>query len=327
MQFADFARAHGLIIRDLQAGDRIHRCATVDHPRSTNGAYFFDGRRGWVQRWDAGDEVIWWEDDREWTPAEQAEWDKKRLLYVDQKQKAQDKATSQAQALIEKTPVGVSPYLSYKGIADNTSHIADDVTIVPMRDFWSDRLTSVQYISWNPATRKYDKKFMPGGKTSGAVYKIGRGNETWFCEGFATGKSLKEALDFMRIRTAVVCTFSAHNLVKVAKGFRGRAFVFADHDASGVGAKAAEDTGLPWLMSPVEGQDANDYHQKEGLLRLCRLIQNFQMSIPVVEIVDSKPETGGLSLASKENDLSPCLADGFVRNGNTKTNGIQRVSL
>ena len=325
MQFADFARAHGLIIRDLQAGDRIHRCPTVEHPRSTNGAYFFDGRRGWVQRWDAGDEVIWWTDDTPWTPAEQAEWDKKRLLYVDQKKKTQEKAASTAQALITNAPIGVSPYLKFKGIKDCDAHVKDDVTIVPLRDYWTNKLLSVQFIQWNSATRKYDKKFLPGGKTSGAVFKIGRGKEIWFCEGFATGKSIHEALQFMKIDAQVVCTLSVHNLVKVAKGSKG--FVFADHDSSGVGAKAAEETGLPWMMVPEEGQDANDYHQEEGLLKLCRLIQLMKLSLPVVEIADSKQVIDTLKPVSSENDSSLCQADGFVRNGNTKTSGTQRASL
>lgn len=327
MQFVDFARAHGLIIRDLHSDDRIHRVPTVDHPRSTNGAYFFDGRRGWVQRWDTGDDVIWWEDDKPWTEADKAEWDAKKLLAAKKQQDTYQQAAERAQQVLNNAPMGESPYLSFKGIKDVISYMADDVTIVPMRDFWTDRLTSVQYIAWNPATRKYDKKFMPGGKTSGSVYKIGRGKETWFCEGFATGKSLKEALDFMRIRASVVCTFSAHNLVKVAKGFKGRAFVFADNDSSGVGAKAAQETGLPWMMCPKEGQDANDYHQEEGLLRLCRLIQNFQMSTPVAETVDLNSATDGLSLVLNENHSRLYPADGFVRSGNTKTSGTHSRSF
>ena len=327
MQFADFARAHGLLIRDLRITDKIQRCPTVDHPRSTNGAYVFDGRRGWIQRWDTGDEVIWWEDDKPWTEADRAEWDAKKLLQAKKQTDTYQKAAERAEAIMKSVPVGTSPYLSFKGLKDTSAHVDGDVTVVPMRDYWTEKLTSVQFISWNPATRKYDKKFLPGGKTSNAVFRIGRANESWFCEGFATGKSLAEAFEFMRLDADVVCTFSAHNLVKVAKGFKGRGFVFADHDASGVGAKAAQETGLPWVMSPKEGQDANDYHQEEGLLRLCRMIQLTRASHPVAETVDSKQEIDGLKPVSSENDSSPCPVDGFVRSGRTKTNGIHTRNL
>jgi phage/plasmid primase-like uncharacterized protein len=327
MQFAEFARAHGLLIRDLRITDKIQRCPTVDHPRSTNGAYFFDGRRGWIQRWDAGDDVIWWEDDKPWTEADKAEWDAKKLLAAKKQQDTYQKAAERAQTLIKSVPVGTSPYLSYKGVKDTEAHVDGDVTVVPMRDYWNNNLTSVQFITWNAATRKYDKKFLPGGKTSGAVFKIGRGNESWFCEGFATGKSIAEALNWMNIKAQVVCTFSAHNLVKVAKNFKGRGFVFADHDSSGVGAKAAQDTGLPWMMCPKEGQDANDYHQEEGLLRLCKLIQTFQMSLPLVETVDSKPAIDGLRPVLSESDSHLYPADGFVRSGNTRTIGTHTRSL
>lgn len=320
MQFAEFARAHGLLIRDLRIAEKIQRCPTVDHPRSTNGAYFFDGRRGWIQRWDAGDELIWWEDDKPWTAADKAEWDAKRLLQVKKQQDTYQKAAERAQAILKSVPVGISPYLKYKGIKDTQAYVDGDVTIVPMRDYWTNELTSLQFISWNPLTRKYDKKFMPNGRTSGSVFKIGRGEQTWFCEGFATGMSLKEALDFMRQSAQVVCTFSVHNLIKVARGSQG--FVMADNDSSGAGAKSAQETGLPWMMPPTVGQDANDYHTEEGLLRLCHLIQTFLKSLHPVETVVLESATSGLKPASSESDLPPCQADGFVRSGNIKTSGI-----
>ena len=69
----------------------------------------------------------------------------------------------------------------------------------------------------------------------------------------------------------LVC-FSANNLEHVAPQVRGRAFVFADHDASGPGQRTAEATGLPWCMSPIEGEDANDLHQRAGLMAVCAQI-------------------------------------------------------
>ena len=48
--FISFARAHGLDINPAKffPGEKIRRCGTVDKPKSSNGAYFWDGERGWV---------------------------------------------------------------------------------------------------------------------------------------------------------------------------------------------------------------------------------------------------------------------------------------
>ena len=61
MTFIDFARSHGVEIDPsrLYPSDRIKRCGTVDKPKSTNGAYFYDGQRGWVFNW-AGEAKVNW---------------------------------------------------------------------------------------------------------------------------------------------------------------------------------------------------------------------------------------------------------------------------
>ena len=38
------------------------------------------------------------------------------------------------------------------------------------------------------------KKFLPRGKASEAVYKIGKGAERYYCEGYATALSVRAAL-------------------------------------------------------------------------------------------------------------------------------------
>jgi putative DNA primase/helicase len=80
MTFVEFARTHGLEIDRLRSGDRIFRCPTTAHPRSKNGAYAFDGKRGWVQNWETGEALQWWNDPtaRPWTDAEKREWERKR---------------------------------------------------------------------------------------------------------------------------------------------------------------------------------------------------------------------------------------------------------
>ena len=56
MNFIDFARTHGVDINPtrLYPSDKIKRCPTLAKPRSDNGAYYWDGRRGWVMDWSGG---------------------------------------------------------------------------------------------------------------------------------------------------------------------------------------------------------------------------------------------------------------------------------
>jgi len=68
-----------------------------------------------------------------------------------------------------------------------------------------------------------------------------------------------------------VC-FSDSNMVHVAEQIKGPAFVVADNDKSLAGERAAVKTGLPWRMSDVLGEDANDLHHRAGLAALCKLI-------------------------------------------------------
>ena len=53
---------------------------------------------------------------------------------------------------------------------------------------------------------------------------------------------------------------------------KGRRYLFADNDKSGAGERAAQATGLPYCMSPVLGEDANDMHVRAGLLAVCGLL-------------------------------------------------------
>jgi putative DNA primase/helicase len=80
------------------------------------------------------------------------------------------------------------------------------------------------------------------------------------------------ALKQMRLAATVVVTFSAGNLQFVASQLRGRRFVFADNDTSGTGQRVAGATSLPWTMSDVVGEDANDLHQRAGLMAVVKLV-------------------------------------------------------
>ena len=103
LSFISFARAHGGVIEPakLIAGERLRRCPTIEHPRKENGAYFWDGHRGWVFNWEDGAKVQWWNDPsaRPWTEAEKAEWKRKRDAANTAQQKQYEQAAKQARRL------------------------------------------------------------------------------------------------------------------------------------------------------------------------------------------------------------------------------------
>ena len=78
------------------------------------------------------------------------------------------------------------PYLVSKGFPEQGGLVHDGDLIIPMRHYRDyHRLQSVQMIGPDGS-----KKFLPMGKASEAVYKIGRGAERYYCEGYATALSV-----------------------------------------------------------------------------------------------------------------------------------------
>lgn len=274
--FINFARAHGLEIDPgrLYPGEKIRRCGTIEKPKSTNGAYFWDGARGWVFNW-ASEARVQWFNDRDaqpWTEAEKAAWKAKRQAAAATQDKEHRRAAVRAAELIRATSPGPHDYLHRKGFPDAQGMVANDgALVIPMRSLATNELQGAQLIRWDEPERKWVKKMLLGMKARGAILRLGDKNapETFLVEGYATALSVLAALRSVGLRASVLICFSANNLEHVAPRVKGRAFVFADHDVSGTGQRAAEATGLPWCMSPVEGEDANDLHQRAGLMAVC----------------------------------------------------------
>ncbi len=283
MSFIQFARAHGIEIdpAKLYPGEKIKRCGTTEKPRSSSGAYFWDGQRGWVFDWSGEARVNWYNDPtaQPWTQAEKDAWKAKRQTQRAQQAQGYQRAAQQAAQMLRAAKPGEHSYLHSKGFAETKGFIAPDgALLVPMRHHQTNELQGVQVIRWLEDERRHEKKMQPYGmKAAGAVFRIGPAcaTEVALVEGYVTGLSVLEALRSMGVQAAaVLVTFSARNLVQVAQAVTGRAYVFADHDKSGTGQQAAVDTGLPWCMSDVEGEDANDLHQRAGLLTVCQKIMN-----------------------------------------------------
>ena len=290
LRFEDFCRAHGLLVDYCQQDDRIHRCATSMHPRSKNGAYWSDGRRGWCQAWEIGDGVQWWHDPhaRPWTEQEKAAWKARQASAQRERQEQAIKAARQAREMVKAasmvipTPetrhrgyrqaaeaIKAHPYLIAKGFPQEPGLVLRGELLIPM--FYA--VEYGQIIGLQRIAQDGSKLFLPGMRARGAVHRLGTGKakEIWLCEGYATALSLREALRRLYRNADVMACFSAGNIEHVASLGIGT-HVMADHDASGRGEEAAIRTGLPYAMPRRVGDDANDLHREAGIGAVIELV-------------------------------------------------------
>jgi putative DNA primase/helicase len=269
MNFVEFAHNNGLIIDRLYQDGKWHRVSTIDKPRKKNGAYLFDGRRGVVKNWATMDGFASW---REGGVTREVGERQARDMQASRKEQERKhaQAAQKASLALSNAELASHPYLVKKGFPKASGLVLEGNLLIPMRDLKTNELVSLQMVS-----EAGEKKFMPGGRAKGAVLRLGpkAAKWTWLVEGYATGLSVMEGLRSLYREDAVLVCFSAGNLQHVSNLIPGRRMVFADHDASGTGQKVAEATGLPWVMSPIEGEDANDLHQRIGIWGLCALMR------------------------------------------------------
>ena len=228
-----------------------------------------------MQNWETGEPVQWWNDPvaRPWTDADKAGCVAQRQAADEARLRDQQRAAARAAELIGLAAPDMHSYLKAKGFPEAKGLVLPDAgLLVPMRDVATNVLVGAQLIRLQD--NHWQKKMLPGMRAKGAVFVIGprRAAELVLCEGYATGLSIEAAVRLLRLDASVMVCFSAQNLTYVAGITRGRRMVFADHDASGTGEQAARATGLPWVMSPTVGEDANDLHQRGDLLAVAKLI-------------------------------------------------------
>ena len=269
--FRKVAESIGLQLRSILEDDRIHRCATDLYPRKLNGSYRTDGVRGWAKNWETGETAVWRFArepglrtappkpfpplaQRRTEEAARAEW-----------------AAKVAEHKIAKAMAQAHPYLERKGFPKQLGLVLDGLLLVPARV--NGRAVSLQEISVDGV-----KKNLPGGRMSGASFSVGSGRLEVRCEGYATGLSIKAALAAMHLPARITCCFSAANVATLANQ-RRHAVIVADNDKPiaqfdglGTGEYYARRTLLPWAMPPEVGTDANDFHQRDGLPSLQKLL-------------------------------------------------------
>lgn len=272
--FLNFARGYGLLMDHAIADARWHRVPTEDKPRKRNGSYKYDGDVGFVQNHATMEEVAMWRSGARAGFVDKAAIRARLAITAAQDRARHAEARAVAEGMVKRATLDIHPYLAAKGFPQEKGLVLDGELLIPMREFSLYRqVNSLQRISPDG-----EKKFLPGGKAKGSVFFIGPfvPRERWLVEGYATGLSVRAALRELHRDAQVVVCFSAGNLAhvgKMVKVLRPQAYVFADNDESGAGAKSAEETGLPWCTTPEVGTDANDYHARQGVRALAKIIR------------------------------------------------------
>lgn len=191
-----------------------------------------------------------------------AEARERERRFLAEQRKRQAQTALHAQTLIKECVLSNHPYLDRKGFRDLKGLVHKEQLVIPMRDSQDyARVISAQLIAPNG-----EKKFLPGGRAKGAVYRIGTPNarRVVLCEGYATGLSIDAAIKRLSGPHAVLVCFSAGNLEIVAQSFP-QAVIAADNDRSATGEETAKRTGLKWTMPYEVGTDWNDVHVNLGL--------------------------------------------------------------
>lgn len=219
--------------------------------------------------WRSGVELTWRaEIGRSLTVAEEMAQSRRLSEAKAQRDAEQKKAREIAANTVEKIWSQASaaspehPYLQRKGIQTHGARITGDGRLMVPLYSEDGELTSIQYIAGDG-----DKKYHPGGQTGSMYWLVGSMDDAttlYLAEGFATAATITEV-------TGQPCAvaYSASNLVPVAGILKASnptldICIVADHDASGVGQRYAEQAsakfGVRMTMPPILG-DANDYVQ------------------------------------------------------------------
>lgn len=268
MDFLVFCRAHGVIIEQLPPVGVWRRYKTTDKPTHRNGAVKFMGDHGFVQNHATMQDVSSWRAEGGTTAAHQ---EAKRIAQDGARETARNnaRAAQEAARMLNSAQRERHAYFASKGFPEEVVNVlrtdAGPLALIPM--FVEGELVGCQRI-----TEEGEKKFLLGQRSSCAEFVFNNKGPHVLCEGYATALSARLALaNIKRAYTLHVC-FSAGNMKKVAAGLPG-GIVLADNDKSGTGERVAREIGWPYWMSDAVGEDANDYHRRQGLFTLSQGLQ------------------------------------------------------
>lgn len=226
--------------------------------------------------WSTGLTVEWRDqkhedDERSRWALEQAR--KRQSEFADQERARQRQAADKARTIIRDAKPSTHAYLACKGFPALSALTLDGKLVVPVMDF--ERYPNV--ISAQLIDDAGEKKFLPGGRAKGGVYRLGvapeKARRVVLCEGYATGLSLDAALRMLPGPHCVIVCFSARNLEMVSGLLKGDALIAADNDASRTGEESANRTGRRWIMPATVGTDFNDLQVSQGLRAVVEAIR------------------------------------------------------
>lgn len=275
MIFEQFAEAHGLMLRYVEFGKWV-RVPTTDHPAKKNGAYRHLGDVAFVQNHATMDSPVTWFPDGDKEIRIDAEAIRRRCEKAARElQEGRQKAAKMAGWMMRQCTLEKHAYLDGKGFPDELGNVMQQeeggpLLLIPMRVAGS--LVGLQSVTIDGT-----KKFLFGQRCDCAEYVIDNKGRDFYCEGYATGLSLRAALAALKMRYRVHVCFSAHNLTKLASACPS-GIVVADNDESGTGRSAAEKSGRPYFMPPVVGQDFNDFQRDVGVFRASQVLRRFLVS-------------------------------------------------
>jgi putative DNA primase/helicase len=186
-----------------------------------------------------------------------------------------DIAADRAASIMEHCYLDKHPYLAKKGFEEEQGNVflknARKILAIPMR--CNSHLVGCQLID-----EEGRKKFLHGQVSKGAVFMIGTKGTPIFCEGYATGLSVRNIMSKLNLPHVIYICFSASNMELIARNI-SRGIVIADNDPNGIGERSAKNTGHPYWISETVGEDFNDYHMKQGTFKASQSLKKLLLSL------------------------------------------------
>jgi putative DNA primase/helicase len=212
MRFEDFARMHGLIFNSIIPHKWVST-PTVDHPRSGNGRYKYLGDVGFVQNWATMEKPAIWKADESYRP--HPDFIRAKNNAAAEREELAKKAAAKAGWILHQCTMRTHPYLEKKGFPEEEGNVwvTDEGSklVIPMR--LDSRLVGCQLID-----EQGTKKFLYGQRTKGASFSFAdKLDNIFFCEGYATGLSIRQIMKTNSMKTVVMMMKIMINKTKLTK--------------------------------------------------------------------------------------------------------------
>ena len=273
IDFVNFARDYGLILNNV-IYDKWVATPTEDHPHKKNGRYKLLGDVGWVMNWATMEKpVTWFADGKK----DSREIRQRIQQSNDSREQDAKKASSTAEWILSQCSLENHPYLEAKGFPHEQGNVfvKDEkrLLVIPMRNHGT--VVGCQLID-----EEGKKKFLYGQTSKGATFMIDAKGTPVFCEGFATGLSIRNVMQKMNLPYSIYICFSASNMEFISRSIRG-GVIIADNDHNGVGETFAKKTGKPYWISEAVGEDFNDYHMRIGNFKASQALKKMLISLKI----------------------------------------------